>query len=116
MRAPPGAGGSPGAAFGRAADLLRGAGIRYQHGMTKPRSHPEAGSPAGGSAPAKPGGAREERLSAALRANLARRKGQARARKDPEGAVGYGDKAPEADRAGEGTHDSAGFVPDKPSS
>jgi hypothetical protein len=85
--------------------------------MTKPRSHPEAGSPAGGNAPAKPGRARDERLSAALRANLGRRKVQARARKDPEGApAGYGDKPPEGDRAGEGTHDSAGFVPDKPSS
>jgi hypothetical protein len=97
--------------------------------MTKPRSDTEAGSPAGGSAPAAPGGpgpvkpagGRDERLSAALRANLARRKGQAKARvearKDPEGAhAGYGDKAPEADRPGQGTHDSAGFVPDKPSS
>ncbi len=82
--------------------------------MTKPRSDTEAGAPAGGSAAAKPGGAREERLSAALRANLARRKVQARARAGAD--KGYRDKAEEADpadRPGEGTHDSAGFVGDK---
>jgi hypothetical protein len=80
--------------------------------MTKGRSDTEAGSPAGGSAPAKPGGdgpakppgGRDERLSAALRANLARRKVQAKERKR------YGDKAAEA---GQATHDSAGFVEDK---
>jgi hypothetical protein len=116
---------------GAAAALLQGGPVRYQHGMTKGRSDTEAGSPAGGSAPAKPpGGAgpakpaagRDERLSAALRANLARRKVQAKARvearKDSSGSVpgGYGDKAPEAGQRGEGTHDSAGFVGDKPSS
>jgi hypothetical protein len=95
--------------------------------MTKGRSDTEAGSPAGGSAPAEPGGAgaakpaggRDERLSAALRANLARRKVQAKARvearKDPSIAAPerYGDK-PEAECPA-GTHDSAGFVGDKPS-
>jgi hypothetical protein len=84
--------------------LLRAGGVRYQHGMTKRRSNTEAGSPAGGDATAKPGRAREERLSAALRANLVRRKAQARERKR------YGDKAAEA---GQATHDSAGFVEDK---
>jgi hypothetical protein len=86
------------------AGLLRAGGVRYQHGMTKRRSDTEAGSPAGGDAAAKPGRPREERLSAALRANLARRKVQARERKR------YGDKAAEA---GQVTHDSAGFVEDK---
>jgi hypothetical protein len=79
-------------------------GFAINTGMTKRRSDTDAGSPAGGDATAKPGRAREERLSAALRANLARRKVQARERKR------YGDKAAEA---GQATHDSAGFVEDK---
>jgi hypothetical protein len=81
--------------------------------MTKSRSDTDRGAPAGGDATAKPG--RDERLSAALRANLGRRKVQARARKgaqDPPGG-GNGDKAGAGDRAGEGSHDSAGFVADK---
>ena len=83
--------------------------------MTKGRSDTDTGAPAGGDAPAKPGGARAERLAVALRANLARRKGQARARKDlSHGAhAGYGDKPASRDQAGEGSHDSAGFVADK---
>jgi hypothetical protein len=80
--------------------------------MTKRRSDTDRGSPAG-DAPAKPGGVREQRLSAALRANLARRKVQARARTEPSKEVGHGDKPAAGDRAGEETHDSAGFVPDK---
>jgi len=86
--------------------LLRAGGVRYQHDMTKGRSDSEATSPAAGDATAKPGRAREERLSAALRANLARRKAQARERKR------YGDKPAEA-APEQGTHDSAGFVEDK---
>ena len=62
--------------------------------MTKRRSDTEAGSPAGGSARPR---AREERLSAALRSNLARRKVQARARRGAD--KGYQDKAQEADQA-----------------
>ena len=83
--------------------------------MTKARSDNGRGSPAGGDAPAKPGGGRGERLSAALRANLARRKVQARARKGAHDAAGGadGDKAVAGERAGEGSHDSAGFVADK---
>src|SRR5258708_282221 len=94
-------------------------GFAINTGMTKGRSDTEAGSRAGGSAPAKPGRAREERLSAALRANLARRKGQAKARgearKDPPLVAPErdGGKPPEANRAGEGTHDSPGRVPHK---
>jgi hypothetical protein len=83
--------------------------------MTKGGSDRKAGSPDAG-APAKPGGARQERLSAALRANLARRKAQAREREVAHagpGEQGYGDDAPEADRPGEATHDSAGFAADK---
>jgi hypothetical protein len=80
--------------------------------MTKRRSDTDRGSPAG-DAPAKPGGAREQRLSAALRANLARRKVQARARTEPSMGARHGDKPAAGDRAGEETHDSAGFVPDK---
>jgi hypothetical protein len=83
--------------------------------MTKGGSDREAGSP-GASVPAKPGRARQERLSAALRANLARRKAQAREREVAHagsGEQGYGDNAPEADRPGEATHDSAGFAADK---
>jgi len=81
--------------------------------MTKRRSDTEAGSPAG--APAKPGRARQERLSGALRANLARRKAQAREREVAHAGPGegYGDNAREADRPGQGTHDSAGFAADK---
>jgi hypothetical protein len=80
--------------------------------MNKRRSDTDTGSPAG-DAPAKLGGARDERLSAALRANLARRKVQARARTDPSKATGHGDKPAAGDPAGEETHDSAEFVPDK---
>lgn len=46
--------------------------------------------------------ARAERLAAALRQNMKRRKAQARARAQAETA------------GAEPTHDSAGFVPDKP--
>jgi hypothetical protein len=91
--------------------------------MTNGRSDSEKGSGAGGDAPAKPVADRKERLSAALRANLARRKGQARARKDAPPAApglqapptGYAGTA-EAPEPAETTHDSAGFIPDKPSS
>ena len=49
----------------------------------------------------RPAGGRQDRLRAALRENLKRRKAQARGR--------------EADKQPRGTpHDSAGFVPDKP--
>ena len=98
--------------------MLRGRPVRYHRchdltaAMTKRRSDTDRGSPAG-DAPAKPGGVREERLSAALRANLARRKVQARARTDPSKATGHGDKPAAGDQAGQETHDSAGFVPDK---
>jgi hypothetical protein len=83
--------------------------------MTKRRSDTDIGAPAAGAPPAKPG--RGERLSAALRANLARRKVQARARarkgaQDAPGG-GDGDKPGAGDRAGEGSHDSAGFIADK---
>jgi hypothetical protein len=78
--------------------------------MTERRSDTDTGTPAGGEA--KPG--RGERLSAALRANLARRKVQARARKGTlDRPGGDGDKPGAGDRAGEGSHDSAGFVADK---
>jgi hypothetical protein len=83
--------------------------------MTKGGSDPEAGSPGAG-APARPGRARQQRLSAALRANLARRKAQAREREAARAgasAQGYGDNAPDADRPGQATHDSAGFAADK---
>jgi hypothetical protein len=81
--------------------------------MTKGGSDPEAGSPGAG-APARPGRARQQRLSAALRANLARRKVQARERERAgASAQGYGDNAPDADRPGQATHDSAGFAADK---
>jgi hypothetical protein len=79
--------------------------------MTKGRSITDRGTPASGDTPAMPRRAREERLAAALRANLARRKGQARERKGDAG--GYGDKPASRDQAGEGSHDSAGFVADK---
>jgi hypothetical protein len=110
----------------RTARLLRRGPVRYHVGMTKARSDRKKGSGSGGETPANPGADRQERLSAALRANLARRKGQARARKDASAAVderqgaasGYGDKAAGADAAepAAATHDSAGFIPDKPSS
>jgi hypothetical protein len=82
--------------------------------MTKGGSDPEAGSPGAGT-PAKPGRARQERLSAALRANLARRKVQAREREVAHAGAGegHGDNAPDADRPGQATHDSAGFAADK---
>jgi hypothetical protein len=83
--------------------------------MTKTHSGTDRGSPAGGDAPAKPGRARDERLSAALRANLARRKVQARARQgaQDEPSTGDGDKPGAADRTREASHDSAGFAADK---
>jgi hypothetical protein len=70
----------------------------------------------------------EERLAAALRANLARRKAQARQRQEgeprqrQEGDVRKRQGAqlrptegtPEPGGPGEETHDSAGFVGDKP--
>jgi hypothetical protein len=82
--------------------------------MTERRSDPEAGSPGAG-APAKPGWARQARLSAALRANLARRKAQAREREVAHAGAceRYGDNARPADRPGQETHDSAGFAADK---
>jgi hypothetical protein len=81
--------------------------------MTKSRSGPDRGSQPRGDAPAKPG--RVERLAAALRANLARRKVQARARKGArdEASAGDGDEPLAADRPREGSHDSAGFIADK---
>jgi len=83
--------------------------------MTKSRSDTDSRSaPSGGDAPAKSGRGRDERLAAALRANLARRKVQARARKGPQDEpAGDGDKPHAADRPREGSHDSAGFVGDK---
>ena len=83
--------------------------------MTKSRSDTDNRSPPGGDAPAKPGRGRDERLAAALRANLARRKVQARARKGArdEASAGDGDEPLAADRPREGSHDSAGFVGDK---
>jgi len=51
------------------------------------RTPPKSGS--GGDKPGKPAADREARLKAALRANLRRRKAQARARKPADGA---GDK------------------------
>jgi hypothetical protein len=84
--------------------------------MTKGGSDREAGS-LGAGVPAKPGRARQERLSAALRANLARRKAQAREREAAHagpGEQGYGGNAPDEDRPGaSATHDSAGFAADK---
>jgi hypothetical protein len=81
--------------------------------MTKSRSDTDSRSPPGGDAPAKPG--RVERLSAALRANLARRKVQARARKGAwdEPSAGDGEKPRAADQPADGPHDSAGFVGEK---
>ncbi len=77
--------------------------------MTQRRSDSDKAAPAGGAVPARSG--RGERLSAALRANLVRRKVQARAR---EGAPPRdGDNPGTGDRAGEGSHDSAGFVAEK---
>jgi hypothetical protein len=104
--------------------LPRSGPVRYHGGMSKGRSDSEKDSGAGGDPSAKPVTDRKERLSAALRANLARRKGQARARKDDasaaaadseEAPAGYGGTA-EAGEPAETTHDSAGFIPDKPSS
>jgi hypothetical protein len=99
--------------------------------MSKGRSDTEQGCAAGGGAPAKaaggdapakataetaraPAGGRGERLSAALRANLARRKAQARERKEAqmEPPEGNPDDAG-AGKTGEGSHDSAGFIGDK---
>jgi hypothetical protein len=66
-----------------------------------------------------------ERLAAALRANLARRKAQARQRQDEEPQQRQGTRSrptipepggsAEPGGAGEGSHDSAEFVGDKPS-
>jgi hypothetical protein len=82
--------------------------------MTKARPDTDTSSPAGGEAPARPNADRGERLSAALRANLARRKVQARARRGAPDAPGEdGDKPGTADRATEGSHDFAGFIADK---
>jgi hypothetical protein len=83
--------------------------------MTMSRSGPDRGSQPRGDAPAKLGRARDARLSAALRANLSRRKVQARARKGApdEASAGDGDEPHAADRTREGSHDSAGFVGDK---
>jgi hypothetical protein len=83
--------------------------------MTKSRSGTDRGSQPRGDAPTKAGCGRDERLSAALRANLARRKVQARARKgaQDEASAGDGDEPHAADRTREGSHDSAGFVGDK---
>jgi len=58
----------------------------------------------------------QERLAAALRANLARRKAQARERQEAQ--LRPTEDTPEPGgpgAAGEGSHDSAGFVGDKPS-
>jgi hypothetical protein len=83
--------------------------------MTKSRSGTDGNSPAGGDAAGKSNRGRDERLAAALRANLARRKGQARARKgaQEEPSAGDGDEPRAADRLREGSHDSAGFVGEK---
>jgi hypothetical protein len=83
--------------------------------MTKSRSGTDGRFPASGDAPAKPGRGRDERLAAALRANLARRKGQARARKgaQEEPSAGDGDEPRATDRLREGSHDSVGFIGDK---
>ena len=83
--------------------------------MTKSRSSTDDRSPASGDAPGKSGRGRDERLAAALRANLARRKVQARARKgrQEEPSAGDGDEPPATDRPREGSHDSAGFVGEK---
>ena len=82
--------------------------------MNKSRSDTDGRSQPRGDSPAKSGRGRDERLAAALRANLARRKVQARARKGRQDEpAGDGDKALAADRPREGSHDSAGFVGDK---
>src|SRR5271154_6984885 len=82
---------------------------------------PPAKAP-GGDAPAKdgpktasaPAGGRGERLSAPLRANLARRKAQARERKEAQmGPLEGNTDDPGAGATGEGSHVSAGFVGDK---
>jgi len=83
--------------------------------MTKSRSGPDRGSQPRGDAPAKSGRGRDERLAAALRANLTRRKVQARARKgaQEETSAGDGDEPRAADRLRVGSHDSVGFIGDK---
>ena len=83
--------------------------------MTKSRSGPDRGSQPRGDARAKSGRGRDERLAGALRANLTRRKVQARARKgaQEETSAGDGDEPLAADQPPEGSHDSAGFVGDK---
>jgi hypothetical protein len=83
--------------------------------MAKSRSDTDSRSPPGGDAPGRSGRGRDERLSAALRANLVRRKVQARARKgaQEEPSAGDGDEPLAADRPREGSHDSAGFVGEK---
>lgn len=82
--------------------------------MTKSRSGTDRGPQPRGNAPAKAGRGRDERLSAALRANLTRRKVQARARKGArdDASAGDGEEPHAADRTREGSHDSAGFVGD----
>ncbi len=47
---------------------------------------------------AKPGQSREDRLKAALKANMARRKAQARARSAPKDAAGDDTASPETGR------------------
>jgi hypothetical protein len=83
--------------------------------MTKRHSDTDGRSQPRGDAPAKSGRGRDERLAAALRANLARRKIQARARKgaQEEPSAGDGDEPRAADRLRVGSHDSVGFIGDK---
>jgi hypothetical protein len=97
------------------ASLSVGAPVKAPAGAA-PAKVPAGDAPA--KAPAKtaqaPGVGRGERLSAALRANLARRKAQARERKGSQ----MGPHEGNPDDAGalgtrEGSHDSAGFVGDK---
>lgn len=67
--------------------------------------------------------AREQRLAAALRDNLKRRKVQSRARSAPEatdppaahGSAGQGCAGASAEPQGSGSHDSAGIVTEKQS-
>jgi hypothetical protein len=66
--------------------------------MTADRDHPRTQTRAG----------RDDRLASALRANLQRRKAQARGRSNTRPAGGEGSDQPA------GSHDSAGIVDDKP--
>jgi hypothetical protein len=108
--------------LGRIARLLAIDVVRYHTAMNKRPTDIATGASTGGDAQTKPLADRQERLSAALRANLARRKGQARARKDASQAAegqgasaGYQDTGAASDEP-QPTHDSAGFVADKPKS